>query len=164
VGLGGDLGGGTTRDTSWMRLRARLDGAVGGPGIGLTFMVSHGVASGGSPADERYGIGGVEAPFFDPALRTQQFAMPGLPALSARGARATVARVGATGGPVEPYLWIASGPGEYRVIGAERTLALHNLAFARLPGLARLHAGVAYALRAPGDGPLRAYLELTYAP
>jgi hypothetical protein len=164
AGITGHASAGRTNDTTWGRFLGTLSVRAGNGTRGVRGEISRGVASERAPGYERFTVGGTAPSLFDPALLAQRVDMPALPPAEARSGAVTMARLALTGWIVEPYAWGASAGASYRVLGAERSWLLPHWAFARLPGVAQMRAGVGYSFDSPTGDRLRGYMSLSFRP
>lgn len=123
-----------------------------------------------APRFEQFSIGGLPSTITAPALLTQRFAMPALPAFVATGNQVLTVRAATTFAGLTPFLWSGStktGDGRFevwhRVFGAEFEVNQSALSVLGTPG-ARLLIGVARSLDAPFAHETRAYGVISLRP
>ena len=99
--------------------------------------------------------------------RSQRISVPSVPVGYASGRKVGIGRLSTRLLGVEPYaLWIAAGDKltrYQRVLGAERTIDVPGIGFARLPGT-KLRAGIGYSMDEPYKEKIRPYVSVTYRP
>jgi len=167
LGTTGDkVAGGPAGD--WRRALATGRLAVGQRNRSLTGAVTYGSVSRDASPLEGFVVGGVRSPLADPAILSQRIPAPALPVGIVAGRELYAYRLtldlvfpldlyyaafGTRGGFRDPF----------RVVGAERSVAIPTLAFLRLPST-RAQAGVAYTLDAPFKHKTRGYFSVEYRP
>ena len=171
VAVGGSASAGETARAAWRRALAAASLAVHSAGRGPTgeLRVMAG-AQGGGPAGggfERFMVGGEAPPLFDPAVMSQQIAMPALPAGSVVGRRVLAGRASAELAGLTLYAWGARAGqptgGWQRVIGIEQEVDTDPIPLLRVPGLHAL-VGVGYTLDERPRRRLRLYGMTTLRP
>lgn len=123
-------------------------------------------------AFESFVVGGSALPYMDGAHLAHRVPLPMVPTGFVAGRRFGLYRVGLSAGTLpglslEPYmLWVAAGDSLTawkRIAGAEQTIAVPSLGFARLPAV-RVRVGAGYSFDEPFQYRIRGYAGITYRP
>lgn len=134
---------------------------------GLAGHVTPGTTPAGGSAFEQFAAGGSASPFADVAFSPSRIPLPAVPLGYAAGQRIALVRASLGGQVVEPGVtWLAAGDSRTawrRVVSVERELTFPSLGYARLPSV-RVRGGVGYALDAPREHRVRAFVTLRYRP
>lgn len=159
---------GRTGDGAWNRALTAATMGAGAAGIGAHAMVGYGAVSRDAATYERFVVGGVQPPLFDPALLSQRYSLPAAPLGVRAGRELYTYRLSLdAGGPFTPYLTGVSTEGgfahAFRVIGIESSSAVTSTPIARLPGI-RLETGAGYTLDAPFRHKTRGYVTVEFRP
>ncbi len=167
LALGAQLSGGRTRDSAYVRGVGTATLVVRAAGRALRADYLRGATARGTPAFERFAVGGPESPLVDGALLPQRVPMPALPTGTVAGREVETVRLTLPGALLSPYVWAAHAPGTgggwHRLLGAEASVATLGVPFARVPA-ARVVGGAAYSLDAPLRRTWRGYLTVTLRP
>ena len=158
----------TGADASWHRTVASAALGVGTRTRSLRARVTHGAVSRGAHAVEHFLVGGVRPPLVDASLLSQRVALAAAPVGVAGGRELYAYRLDADLGlPLAPFYAAHGSRGgfrdPFRVVGAERTVALPAMPFIRVPSL-RAQLGAAYTFDAPFAYKTRAYVSVEYRP
>lgn len=170
LGAAIDLTGsaGSTGGAAWQRIlgQAALFARPAASGFGMEVRAQAGASSGGGPF-ERFAVGGEEPPLFDPAVMSQQVAMPALPAGALVGRQLTVLQARLDMGGLTAFGWagrVVSGRGGWqRVVGIEQEVDTDPVPIARIPGMHAI-AGIGYTLDEKPNRVLRFYGMATLRP
>ncbi|MCC6928516.1 MAG: PD40 domain-containing protein [Gemmatimonadaceae bacterium] len=163
--------GGTGGD-SWTRGYSSGALAIGTSSVGIRAEGSVGTTTTAGPGEfgrafEQFAVGGSYLPFFDQAFLSQRISVPSVPVGYSSGRKVGIGRLSTRLLGLEPYaLWIAAGDKltrYQRVLGAERSVDVPGIGFARLPGT-RLRAGIGYSMDEPYKEKIRPYVSVTYRP
>ena len=159
--------GGRTADSGWTRGIASAALSAGRFGRTLRASGAAGLTSATAPAFERFAVGGMLPPLFDPALLDQRWSVPTLPVATAAGRRLLAYRVETSLLGATPY-YAAVGAGDryraaQRVVGVEWAFASPAIGFVALPAV-RIVGGVGHSLDAPFRDRTRGYVSITYDP
>lgn len=158
---------GETAGETWARVRLDLRaevGPIGGPWLALES--SWGRSSSAPGEFERFVVGGVAPPLFDPAILSQRIPEPAVPVGYAKGEPETYSVEIGSGALAARYRWLEGGeePGRWRrVVAAEARYDQAALPLLRLPAT-RIAVGVGRALDPPFDDETRLWAVLALRP
>ena len=159
---------GRTGERDWTRWLVSGSIILQGREQGIGLFGRYGGTDAPAGSVEEFAIGGTDPLLFDPAILSQQIAMPALQRgfLRGDGVRSWSAEIYGIL-PVTPFYWAADARGDgrdwFRLYGVRSELEAPPIPYIRLPAV-RVRFGLARLLDDPGKDDWRAWIALGYAP